>query len=102
MSATVIAFPCAASGPCWFTPEARGALIALEAHRPRWEIAFEACDNGDEWACYTDTRDLWAYARFFVSALSGGRLLVTEGHDIEHGTFATVAEAVAALRAAGV
>ena len=101
MSATVVMFPSVASGPVRFTREAQGALIALCASRPRWEVTFAVDDVGDDYACLEDTM-FDVGATFIIGARRGGVLVTWADNWTDLGMFATGAEAVAALRQAGV
>lgn len=102
MSATIIQFPAAPARGVRFTREARSALIALCASRPRWEVAFIVGECGDEYASLENIM-CDGGAAFFVSAQRSGGVLVTKGLHLETvGEFTTGAAAVEALRAAGV
>ena len=103
MSATLLKFPSAPAATVRavkFTRAARSALIASFASRTCWKLEFDADDEGSEWAALTHTVFDLGGAAFFISAQRGGSVQVTVGQSGEVlGDFATVAEAVEAMRA---
>ncbi len=86
--------------PHLFTSETKAALIALQAERPRWELAFGVCGDGNEWACFSDTLRR-SDASFTVAVQYDDSLAAWDADEIDVGVFATAAEVVAALRDAG-
>ncbi len=100
MSAAVIMSRRALSGPHLFTAEAKAALIALQAERPRWDLTFGVGAGGDEWACFSDTLSRRG-ASFTVAVQSDGSLAAWDADEIDVGIYDTAAEVAAALRQSG-